>query len=66
MKNASSAAIVKFLLWTILSRARMRNSTALIAMTTTSQHDVMDAVVYLGQVSVNMASSNRKYRYEIS
>jgi hypothetical protein len=49
MKNASSVATVKFLLWITLSPARMRSSTALIAMTTTSQHDVMDAVVYLGQ-----------------
>jgi len=48
-RNASSAAIVKFLSWITLSPARLRSFTALIAMTTTSQQDVMDAVVYSGQ-----------------
>jgi len=49
MKSASNAVTVKYLWSIILSPARTRNFIVLIAMTTISLHDVMDAVVYLGQ-----------------
>jgi hypothetical protein len=68
MKDASNVVIVKFRWLIILSPARTRNCTALIAMTTTLQLVVTDVAVFLGQVSerVKFVAYDDATAYQVS